>query len=101
MVDIARVRIGEGLLMLSRKLEGLQVYVWPPDPVNCAFWPKQIVVGCPALATGALLTFTITCCVPVQAPSATVTLYRVVATGEATGLEIPELFNPAAGTQLN
>src|SRR5690606_15868202 len=69
----------------SRYVEGVHKYSVPPDPCNWKFCPKQISPSSPASGTGAGITCTSTSSVVLHSPSVTVTVYKVVTEGFATG----------------
>ncbi len=83
---------------LSNVDAGDQEYVIPPLAFSVVDVPRQIVISVPAFAGAGLPIVIITSSVPVQPdPSVTVTIYVVVADGEATGFEIFVALNPVAG----
>ena len=75
------------LLLVELKLApGLHVYVVPPETVNVADSPAQIVLFGEITNAEVLPTFTVISALVVQVPAPPITVYVVVMVGEATTL---------------
>jgi hypothetical protein len=94
------VATGVALVVLLNPVEGDQTYVVAPLAVNVVEVPLQIVISGLTVTFGTGLTVMVTVDVLLQGPVVPVTVYVVVADGEATGFATVELLNPAAGDQL-
>jgi hypothetical protein len=90
--------IGLETVVLLNPVEGDQAYPDPPLAFNCVFPPLQMETGFPAFAVSEDCTVTVTWAVSVQpfAP-VTVTVYVVVAVGDAVGLAPVVALKPVAG----
>jgi hypothetical protein len=89
---------GLAMFVAERPVAGLHEYVLPPVAFNVTELPAHMDVLLPALIVGSGFTVTVTVAVLEQPPVAVpVTVYVVVAVGEATGLAMFVAERPVDG----
>ena len=94
----AGLATGFEMFGLLSPVAGLQEYeVEAPLAVSVVLLPAQIVVVPDTVIVGIGFTVTVTVVVPVQEPCVPLTVYVVVAAGDATGFEMLALLRPVAG----
>ena len=89
--------IGFAIFVALNPVAGDHVYVVPPFASNEVFVPLQIVTSGETDTEGIGLTVTVTVVVLLQGPVVPVTVYVVVADGNARGFATFGLLNPVEG----
>ena len=99
-VVVAGLATGFAIEALLSPVAGNQLYVVAPFAVSVVLLPAQMVVVPVTVTVGVGTTVTVAVAVEEQPADVPVTVYVVVAAGDAVGLAMPALLSPVAGLQL-